>query len=188
MSARPTRASIPLILASASPRRAELLAGAGIEFDRCPPGIDEAALPGESPDEYVRRLAETKARAAWRPGTRSLGADTVVVLRGEVLGKPRDKRDALRMLQSLSGQCHSVLTGVAVFDGETVECACEETRVWFRTLSEREINDYVAGDEPFDKAGAYGIQGEAGRFVERIDGSYANVVGLPVEVAVSMLR
>lgn len=188
MPPRPTRASRPLILASASPRRAELLAGAGIEFDRCPPGIDEAALPGESPDEYVRRLAETKARAAWRPGTRSLGADTVVVLRGEVLGKPRDKRDAQRMLQSLSGQSHSVLTGVAVFDGEAVECACAKTRVWFRTLSEREINEYVASDEPFDKAGAYGIQGEAGRFVERIDGSYANVVGLPVEIAVAMLR
>ncbi|MCY4597780.1 MAG: Maf family protein [Bryobacterales bacterium] len=188
MPSRPTRASIPLVLASASPRRAELLAGEGIEFDRCPADIDESMLLGERPDEYVRRLAETKARAGWRPGTRSLGADTIVVLGGEVLGKPRDEADARRMLRSLSGQCHSVLTGVAVFDGEAAESTCEETRVWFRTLSDREINDYVASDEPMDKAGAYGIQGEAGRFVERIDGSYANVVGLPVEVAVAMLR
>ena len=188
MPSRPARASIPFILASASPRRAELLAKAGIEFDRCPADIDESMLSGESPHEYVRRLAETKARAAWRPGTRSLGADTIVVLGGNVLGKPRDELDAKRMLQRLSGQCHSVLTGVAVFGGEAVESTCEETRVWFRTLSDREINDYVARGEPLDKAGAYGIQGEAGRFVDRIDGSYSNVVGLPVEVAVAMLR
>ena len=188
MSSRPNGVSIPCILASASPRRAELLAEAGIAFDRCPADIDESMLLGESPDEYVRRLAETKARAAWRPGTRSLGADTVVVLDGEVLGKPRDERDAKRMLQRLSGQCHSVLTGVAVFDGTAAESTCEETRVWFRTLSDREIGDYVASGEPLDKAGAYGIQGGAGRFVEQIDGSYENVVGLPVEIAVAMLR
>ena len=188
MPSHPPRAPIPLILASASPRRAELLAGAGIEFDRCPADIDESMHLGERPDGYVRRLAETKARAAWRPGTRSLGADTIVVLGREVLGKPRDKRDATRMLRSLSGQCHRVLTGVAVFDGEAAESTCEETRVWFRPLSDHEIDDYVASDDPLDKAGAYGIQGEAGRFVERIDGSYANVVGLPVEVVVAMIR
>ena len=188
MPSRPTGVSIPVILASASPRRAELLAKAGVAFDRCPADIDESMLSEEPPIDYVQRLAETKARAAWRPGTRSLGADTVVVLGGEVLGKPSDERDARRMLRCLSGQCHSVLTGVAVFDGDVMESTCEETRVWFRTLSDREIGDYVASGEPLDKAGAYGIQGGAGRFVERIDGSYSNVVGLPVEVAVAMLR
>lgn len=188
MSLRPSEAFVPLILASASPRRSALLLGAGIEFERCPADIDESRLPEEVPDDYVVRLARAKARAAWRAGTRSLGADTVVVLDSAVLGKPRDAPEAERMLASLSGRSHRVLTGVALFDGTTVETHCEVTEVQFRKLTATEIASYVATGEPLDKAGAYAIQGGAAKFVERIDGSYSNVVGLPIEAVKSMLR
>lgn len=188
MDARSSDRRLPLILASASPRRTDLLQAAGIEFEQVPANIDEAMLPGERARPYVLRLAEAKARAGWRPGTRSLGADTVVAVDGQVLGKPRDDLDARRMLRLLSGRSHQVLTGVAVFDGQACEVACEATNVRFGALAEREIKEYVASGEPQDKAGAYAIQGGAARFVESIAGSYSNVVGLPVELVARMLR
>ena len=177
-----------LILASASPRRVELLRSAGIDFVQRPARIDESARPGEEADQYVLRLAAEKARAAWRPGYRALGADTVVARGRELLGKPRDERHAGRMLRSLSGRGHRVLTGVAVYDGETCATRCVETRVRFRRLRESEIEAYVATGEPLDKAGAYGIQGGAAAFVDAVDGSYSNVVGLPLETVAELLR
>ena len=188
MPASPIREPLRLILASASPRRVALLREAGFEFEQCPADIDESRLPGEAARHYVLRLAEAKARAVWREGTQSLGADTVVVLGSEVLGKPRDPAHARRMLRRLSRQPHAVLTGVAVFDGRSCRTLCESTRVRFRSLMEHEIAEYVATGEPLDKAGAYGIQGGAARFVESVDGSYTNIVGLPLEAVGAMLR
>lgn len=170
-----------LILASESPRRVDLLRAAGIAFEQVPARIDEARLPGEPAVAYVVRLAQAKARAVWRHGTRTLGADTAVVLDGRVLGKPRDAVDAKRMLRSLAGRSHRVLTGVAVFDGSVCRSVCEATLVRLRPVAEWEIEAYVATGEPLDKAGAYGIQGGASPFVESVEGSYTNVVGLPVE-------
>ena len=188
MQSRSTQGKRRLILASASPRRAELLRSSGIDFEQIPAFVDEALLPGEEANQYVVRLAMAKASAVWRPGTRTLGADTVVVLDGDVLGKPRDARHAKQMLRRLAGRSHRVLTGVAVFDGQTHETLCEETCVRFGSLSDSEIDDYVASGEPLDKAGAYGIQGAASSFVEGIAGSYSNVVGLPVDRVARMVR
>lgn len=182
-----TRQPLPLVLASASPRRADLLREAGIEFERRPSDIDESRLPDEEPERYVVRLAAAKARAGWRRGTLALGADTVVVLDGTVFCKPRDAAEAKRMLASLSGRWHRVLTGVAVHDGRLTRTACEETRVELRNLSPREIDTYVRSGEPLDKAGAYAIQGGAGIFVARIEGSRSNVVGLPLERVAAMI-
>ncbi len=179
---------IRLILASASPRRVELLKAAGFEFEQRPADIDESAHPGESARRYVVRLAEGKARRSWRSGTRSLGADTVVVLDEKMLGKPRDSEHASSMLRRLSGRSHRVLTGVAVFDGHLCRTRCQETVVRFRRLGEREIGEYVLTGEPLDKAGAYAIQGLASPFVESVEGSYTNVVGLPMEAVAEMLR
>jgi septum formation protein len=181
-----------LILASASPRRAELLRAAGIQFDVLPADIDESALPGESAEQHVRRLSEAKAcavlpRAAGRP---VLSADTVVVVAGEILGKPADEADARRMLRLLSGRSHEVMTGICLRcqGGAGGKQASEVavTTVEFAPLNAAEIDWYVASGEPRDKAGAYAIQGLASRFVTRIDGSYANVVGLPVAVVYRM--
>ncbi len=181
-----------LILASASPRRAELLTAARIPFETLPVDIDETPLPGETPDAHVRRLAAEKARAAaaQRPGATVLGADTVVVVDDRILGKPRDAADAAAMLRALSGRAHEVLTGVAVHGPSASPTVIEiaRTRVWFCPLSEQDISHYVASGEPLDKAGAYAIQGIASRFVERIDGSYSNVVGLPVALVHRILR
>jgi len=176
---------VRLILASASPRRAELLRAAGIQFDVLPADIDESVFPDKSAEHHVRRLAEAKAcavlpRADGRP---VLAADTVVVVTGEILGKPADEGDARRMLRLLSGRSHEVVTGVCLVrheDLSTSEVAV--TTVEFAPLTEAEIDWYVASGEPRDKAGAYAIQGLASRFVTRIDGSYSNVVGLPVGV------
>lgn len=179
-----------LILASASPRRADLLTAAGIEFEAWPVDLDETPLPGETPEAHVQRLSASKARAALerRPGSVVLGADTVVVLDGRILGKPRDADEARAMLAALACRQHDVLTGVALVSAdECVEDVCR-TRVWFSSLSLKEIDEYVASGEPMDKAGAYGIQGLASRFVERIDGSYTNVVGLPVELVARLLK
>lgn len=184
-----------LILASASPRRAELLRAAGIVFDVQVADVDESRLPDEPPDRYVARLAEAKARvvAAGRPGRVVLGADTVVVVDAQVLGKPANQADAARMLELLSGRTHLVLTGVCVVDTGPpegghydVRVDVASTMVEFRALEPAEIAWYVASGEPVDKAGAYAIQGLASRFVTRIDGSYSNVVGLPVELVVRM--
>lgn len=171
-----------LILASASPRRQELLGLFGTPF-----GIDPAAGPedppiGASPAETVQALATAKARevAARHPDDLIIAADTIVELDGVILGKPDGREDAFRMLRSLSGREHRVFTGVALLRGGELLCDSEMTRVFFRELSDREIHAYIASGEPMDKAGAYGYQGLAGLFVERIEGDYFNVVGLPL--------
>jgi septum formation protein len=177
-----------LILASASPRRAELLRQAGYVFDIEPAHVDESELAGEPPPAYVLRVAALKARAvaARRPADVVLAADTTVVVDGGMLAKPASDEDARRMLNRLSGRAHDVLTGVVVARAGRESSAVVETRVRFRPMTPADIDWYVASGEPRDKAGAYGVQGLASRFVEGVDGSYSNVVGLPV-VAVRRL-
>lgn len=172
------------ILASASPRRAELLAAAGFTFTVAHADLDETPLAAEPAGSYVRRLAEAKARAVAEryPDAVVLGADTTVVVDGDILGKPADAADAVAMLRRLQGRAHEVMTGVAVVVGGQVRVELATTRVWFAFMADREIAAYVASGEPMDKAGAYGIQGRAACYVTRIDGSYSNVVGLPVAV------
>jgi septum formation protein len=180
---------VSLILASASPRRADLLRAAAIPFDIQPAEIDETRRPGEQPEAYVRRVAEAKVAAVGGrfPARIVLAADTAVVVGSDVLGKPVDGADAARMLGLLSGRIHEVMTAVCLLTpaGPAVErrlrTEVDSTRVTFARLTKAEIAWYVAGGEPSDKAGAYAIQGLASRFVTRIEGSYSNVVGLPIE-------
>lgn len=176
------------ILASASPRRADLLRAAGFTFEVCPADVDESVRPGEAPRAYVERLAVAKARAVAcrESGSLALGADTTVVVDQHILGKPDDASDAVRMLEMLSGRAHDVLTGVALGHGDRVEVEVVTTRVQFLRMTEEAIAWYVATGEPMGKAGAYAIQGYASRFVEAIYGSYSNVVGLPVHVIAPM--
>lgn len=170
-----------LVLASQSPRRAEILRQAGIPFIVRSAPVDETPLPLEKPEDYVQRVAEMKARAVEAfPGEIVLGADTTVVIGGEMLAKPIDEADAHRMLSLLSGRCHKVMTGVCFRRGVEVVRDCAVTEVWFAPLSEREIEAYAASGEPMGKAGGYAIQGLASKFIDRIDGCYFNVVGLPV--------
>jgi septum formation protein len=178
-----------LILASRSPRRSELLSAAGISFEVLAADIDETPLPNESPIQYVERLAMEKARAvhSLRPDATVLGADTTVTIGGEILGKPNDESDAIRMLRKLSGAVHDVHTGVALVSSRGVRSAVDTTRVWFDALTDEDISWYVATGEPVDRAGAYAIQGFASRFIPRIEGSYSNVVGLPVALVSSIL-
>jgi septum formation protein len=178
------------ILASASPRRRELLAAAGFSFDIDPVDVDESLIPGESPDTFVTRVALLKARTAGtrHPSRLVVAADTAVVVDDEVFGKPADTADAGRMLRRLSGRSHDVLTGVALVGNGREATLVERTTVWFAVLSDRDIESYVATGEPMDKAGAYAIQGLASRFIPRISGSYANVVGLPVASVWALLR
>jgi nucleoside triphosphate pyrophosphatase len=178
-----------LVLASRSPRRAELLANAGIPFVVRPADVDETLRPGESPVAYTRRIAEAKARAV-EPGADEvvLGADTVVVIRGEILGKPTGAADAQRMLRLLSGRRHAVITAICLRRGGDVIVDRAETKVWFAALTTDEIHAYVASGEPLDKAGAYAIQGLASKFIWKIEGSYSNVVGLPVALLYKHLR
>ena len=177
------------MLASASPRRADLLAAAGFGFGVEPADVDERVLPGEDPVAHVARLASSKAQAVAgrRPGAWVLGADTVVVVDGTILGKPADDADAVRMLTLLSGRTHAVLTGVCVVRGSEARSAVASTDVEFAVLAPAAIAWYVSTGEPRDKAGAYAIQGLASRFVTRINGSYSNVVGLPVSLVVTLL-
>ena len=170
------------ILASASPRRAELLTRAGYRFDVVHPEVDERRYPDESPRDYVARLSLAKSAivGAQCPERVVLGADTTVVVDSTVLGKPRDPDDAARMLRLLSGRSHDVLTGVAVRRGEAYVCDVETTVVYLTELDDASIAWYVETKEPSDKAGGYGVQGVASRFVTRIEGSYSNVVGLPL--------
>ena len=179
-----------LVLASGSPRRAELLRAAGIPFQIFTVDVDERFQPGEAPEHAVARLAEAKARAAEasNPDAIVLGADTTVVVGGEALAKPADAADASRMLQLLSGRSHDVLTGVCVSGLGRRLVHVETTRVRMVRLGNAEIDWYVSTGEPFDKAGAYAVQGLASRFVEAIDGSYSNVVGLPVSRVCGLLR
>ena len=179
-----------LILASASPRRRELLTAAGIPHTVDPVDIDERVQAGEAPAAHVERLARQKALAgaARHPARRVLGADTVVVAGDEILGKPKNDDDARRMLRLLSGRAHDVLTAVALASGARVDSRVERTRVWFAPLSEDAVDWYVSTGECRDKAGAYAIQGLASRFIPRIEGSYSNVVGLPIAAVVEMLE
>jgi septum formation protein len=171
----------PLVLASQSPRRSELLTAAGIPFVVRARSVREIREEGEPPDEYVRRLAWTKASASWEERDEIvLGADTVVVLDQEVLEKPRDVEDARRMLNLLSGREHVVITGICLLHPGGAMVDTVSTTVRFVPLSAEEIDAYVASGEPMDKAGAYAIQGLASKFVESIDGCFFNVVGLPV--------
>ena len=171
-----------LILASASPRRAELLRAAGYEFGVVPAHVDESIEPGEVPARYVRRLAAAKSAAALGSDLTPiiLGADTVVVVDGTILGKPTDEADAARMLRLLSAKHHQVLTGISLRQGAQEIGRVETTTVQFAQLTNDEIAWYVASGEGRDKAGAYAIQGLASRFIPRIVGSYSNVVGLPI--------
>lgn len=185
-------ASMPLVLASASPRRAELLTLAGFAFTIEPADVDESVLAGERPADYVLRVARAKAHAvAAKPRTSQaavLAADTTVVVKGAILAKPENREDAVRMLQSLAGVVHEVLTGVVVVAGDRELAEVVMTRVRFVPLSPEEIAWYVETGEPEGKAGAYGIQGRAARFVDRIEGSWSNVVGLPVATVDQMLK
>jgi len=183
-----------LILASASPRRAELLRAAGFEFETIVADVDEAVHAQESPSVYVRRLAAEKSAAVTANRVSPtddaivLAADTAVVVDGDILGKPRDDADAARMLRSLSGRRHDVLTGVSLRRGAYELGRVETTVVSVATLSDADIAWYVASGEGRDKAGAYAIQGRGSRFIPRIDGSYSNVVGLPIATVVELLH
>ena len=181
-----------LILASASPRRAELLASAGYEFSVDVAGVDESVLPGEPPDLYVIRVARAKARQVVgrcrKPGSVVLGADTTVVAGDEILAKPEDAADAVRMLKALAGAVHEVLTGVVLVSDDFEMAEVVRTRVHLLPISTDEIEWYVRTGEPEGKAGAYAIQGRAARFVDWIEGSWSNVVGLPIATVARMLR
>jgi nucleoside triphosphate pyrophosphatase len=198
-----------LVLASASPRRQDLLRSAGISFQVQPADVDETPLAGESARECAERLAQEKALAVWRkrPGDLVLGADTVVVVDEAMLGKPIDSDDAARMLRMLSGRIHQVITGVCLASPSgagnsptrvntsnsrpencEVRTSSETTLVTFAALTDAEVRDYVATGEPMDKAGAYAIQGIASRWIPRIEGDYSNVVGLPVAQVYRMLQ
>lgn len=174
---------ITLYLASGSPRRRELLTQLGLQFERLITDVEEQRQPGEAAESYVRRLASDKARAGVRIAPQDLpvmGADTIVVLNGEVLEKPRDAAHAAQMLGKLAGQTHQVMTAVALADAQGELDCLVTTDVTFRTITAEEISHYIASGEPMDKAGAYGIQGLGGNFVRRINGSYHAVVGLPL--------
>ena len=181
-----------IVLASASPRRSELLESAGISFSVVPADIAEEALPGESPTAHVLRLAEGKALvvAGSAEGDYFIGADTVVVSDGEIMGKPADAADARRMLTALSGKAHEVITGFAVYERNLDRLVSDavSTRVIFKPLTVEEIDAYIATGCPFDTAGAYAIQGGAAYMVRGIEGSYTNVVGLPLCEVVEVLR
>ncbi len=188
-------APAPLVLGSASPRRRELLLGAGIRFEVIAADIPEPILSGEAPEQMVERLARAKAvavasRLAHGSQRWVLGADTIVVLDGDVLGKPDDPEHAVSLLSRLTGREHRVLTGIALVDaaGTHAHSQVVASRVWMRRAEEAEIRRYVAGGEPLDKAGAYAVQGEGRRFVERIEGSESNVIGLPLDETLALLR
>ena len=185
-----------LILASASPRRQELLSQAGLNFTAVAANNNEDLLPNEAASAYVQRLAEEKAQAVWNARRSSdttddplivLGADTTVVVDGHILGKPTDAADARRMLELLSGRTHAVLTGLAAVTGCKTVRDLEITQVTFNQLNDREIAKYITTGEPLDKAGAYAIQGHAARWIPRIEGCYFNVVGLPIARTVALL-
>ena len=179
-----------LVLASASPRRADLLRAAGIPFEVFPVDVDERFRPDEKPEHAVARLAEAKAVAAaeLHPDAVVLGADTTVVVDEEALAKPTDVQDAARMLRLLSGRSHDVLTGICLVSQERKLVYVETTRVQVAALEEPDIAWYVSTREPFDKAGGYAVQGLASRFIEGIDGSYANVVGLPIARVYALVK
>ena len=180
----------PIVLASQSPRRAELIARLGLQFDVQPADIDESYRSGETPPAHAERLAREKAEAIARthPHALVVGSDTIVVTDGDVLGKPKHREQAVEMLMRLSGRDHEVCTGVAVAMDGRVESGLERVRVRFRALDRRACEEYVATGEPMDKAGAYGIQGYGATIVARVDGDYFAVMGLPVQRLIRVLR
>ncbi len=180
----------PLILASSSPRRRELLHQLGLEFTVVTADIDETPLAGEDHTSYTLRLADAKARAvlAQYPDAVIIGADTTVAVDDQLLGKPLDAQDAARMLRLLSGRSHHVTTAVAVLTRKETLIAAETTRVFFSALTEEDLAAYIGTGEPFDKAGAYAIQGRAAQWIPRIEGDFSNVVGLPLARLAEMLR
>ena len=181
-----------LILASASPRREQLLKQIGLDFEVIPSNFDESRVCTSNPTESAQQAAIAKAKAVAKKLSEGIviGADTIVVYAGEVMGKPKDQSDAVRMLKQLSGKKHEVITGVALVNARDNReyVWSEATLVWFRKLSDMEIKKYVESGQPMDKAGAYGIQGRAAAFVEKIDGCYFNVVGLPLASLVAKLK
>jgi len=178
----------PIVLASASPRRQELLRSAGIDFVVRSAGIPEVPLGGEQPREFAERMSREKARATERPGEMILAADTVVAVEGTILGKPQSGDEAARMLGLLSDRTHEVITAVCLLGEGFADVRSETTRVHFNPMSKAEILAYVASGEPMDKAGAYAIQGRASRWISKIEGDYYNVVGLPVDLVRRMLE
>jgi septum formation protein len=190
---------MPIVLATASPRRQELLKNAGIEFVVKPANIPEVRQQDEAPQAFAERMAREKARAVWAmsKGECILGADTVVIVGATgvppvhpelILGKPLDEQDAARMLRLLSSRKHQVITGVCLKGSDFEDVRSETTSVHFSSLSDDDIRDYIATGEPMDKAGAYAIQGMASRWISKIEGDYSNVVGLPVALVLQMLR
>ena len=181
-----------VILASSSPRRRDLLRQIGVEFTVDPADVDESILSGEVPEDYAVRVSLDKARVAARKAGEGIviAADTIVVFKDVILGKPDDSHDAKRMLEMLSGNMHRVITGLAVMNAATgmVLCKTATTKVWFRNLEKDQVKRYVLSGEPLDKAGAYGIQGKGALLVARIEGCYNNVVGLPLALLDEMLR
>ena len=180
--------TVPVILASSSPRRRELLTLIGLRHEVKPADVDETLLPGEIPWAYAERLARAKASASARPGAVSIGSDTIVVVDGDVLGKPKDKADAAAMLQRLSGRAHTVMTAIAVALDATVLSDVVKVGVTFRSLRDEEIEDYIRTGEPMDKAGAYGIQGYGASIVDGVEGDYFAVMGLPVNRMIRLLE
>lgn len=181
----------PIVLASASPRRRELLEALGLAITIRPTGVPEDLFPGEDPFDAAERLARSKAEAAVAEAAADslvIAADTLVVLEGHALGKPADHSEAIRMLGRLSGRRHEVVTGVAIAHGSRMVSAREISEVYFEPMTEREIESYASTPEPHDKAGAYGMQNLAGVFIERVDGSPSNVIGLPVRLVRRLLR
>lgn len=181
----------PLItLASASPRRGELLEQIHVSYEVLPVDIDESHLPGETAEQYVKRLAQEKAEAGYllRPGRPALGADTIVVLDQQILGKPVDREMAIKMLGMLSARQHQVVTAVALCTGSSKQCAVNVSDVEFAQLNPQQIESYWQTGDPADKAGAYGIQGIAAQFIRHISGSYSSIMGLPLFETAELLR
>ena len=179
---------VPVVLASQSPRRRQLLSLIGIEHDVRPADIDERYFAGEQPRAHALRLARGKAEAIAAPGAVTIGSDTIVVVDGEVLGKPAGAAEATTMLRRLSGRAHTVITAVAIHWGNRLVADAEEVSVTFRPLSDAEIAAYIATGEPMDKAGSYGIQGYGATIVERVDGDYFAVMGLPLNRLTRLLE
>ena len=179
-----------LILASGSPRRAEIMKSVGWDFEKDVPDVDESVIDGESPEDYVVRLAKTKADviAKRHTGEMVLGADTTVVIEDQIIGKPLDIDDARRMLEMLSGNWHEVLTGVAVVNNGGTNTGLQRTRVKFADMNANEINFLVELGDPLDKAGAYAVQAQAALFIEGIEGDYWNVVGLPISLVYDLVK
>ncbi len=187
-----TKKKPSIILASSSPRRRDLLRQIGVDFDIFPADVNESILAGESPEDYAVRVSFDKVRVVAKKVGEGIiiAADTIVVFKDIILGKPVDSKDAKRMLEMLSGKMHRVISGLAVMNAATgmVMCRTSTTSVWFRNLDEDEVKKYVLSGEPLDKAGAYGIQGKGALLVARIEGCYNNVVGLPLALLDEVLR